>query len=76
MRDLSAHEKHETQKLQKDLEDKKNENTELRKLSDKYQAKISELENTIAELHEQVRIFSQLQGMSESNDKWLNSWFF
>ncbi|XP_065221310.1 dynactin subunit 1-like isoform X2 [Planococcus citri] len=54
MRDLSAHEKHETQKLQKDLEEKKNENTELRKVSDKYQAKIAELENTIAELHEQV----------------------
>ena len=57
MRDLSAHEKHETQKLQKDLEEKKNENTELRKASDKYQAKIAELENTIAELHEQVFYF-------------------
>lgn len=56
MRDLSAHEKHETQKLQKDLEDKKTENVELRKLCDKQQARITEMEKTISELHEQVCI--------------------
>lgn len=54
MRDLSAHEKHETQKVQKDLEDKKTENVELRKLSDKQQARITEMEKTISELHEQA----------------------
>lgn len=55
MRDLSAHEKHEIQKLQKDLEEKKNENTELRKTNEKQQSKVTELEALIAELHEQVR---------------------
>lgn len=55
MRDLSAHEKHEIQKLQKDLEERKQENTELRKSTEKQQSKVTELEALIAELHEQVR---------------------
>lgn len=55
MRDLSAHEKHEIQKLQKDLEEKKQENGELRKTTEKQQSKVTELEGLIAELHEQVR---------------------
>lgn len=57
MRDLSAHEKHETQKLQKDLEEKKQENTDLRKSTEKQRARIEELEGLISELHEQVSIF-------------------
>jgi len=56
MRDLSAHEKHEIQKLQKDLEDKKTKTNELQKTVDKQQARINDLEKTVAELHEQVRL--------------------
>lgn len=54
MRDLSAHEKHECQKLQKELEEKRNENSELRKTADKLQVRITELESLVTELHEQV----------------------
>ncbi len=57
LRDLSAHEKHEMQKLQKDLEEKKQENTDLRKTNDKQQARIGEMETLISELHEQVGWF-------------------
>lgn len=55
MRDLSAHEKHETQKLQRDLEAKRNEISELAKANEKLQARVTEMESQVADLHEQVK---------------------
>lgn len=54
MRDLSAHEKHETQKLQRDLESKRNENAELLKINEKLKNRLQELETQVTDLHEQV----------------------
>jgi len=54
MRDLSAHEKHENQKLQKDLDHKKSEIAELARTKEKLSARVEEMEHTIADLQEQV----------------------
>ena len=54
MRDLSAHEKSETMKLQKDNEELKRDNTELSKSSEKYKSENETLEAQIGELQEQV----------------------
>ncbi|KAJ8686968.1 hypothetical protein QAD02_022762 [Eretmocerus hayati] len=54
MRDLSAHEKHEYQKLQKDLEQKKSEILELSRTKEKLSARVEEMEHQIADLQEQV----------------------
>ncbi|XP_014207258.1 dynactin subunit 1-like isoform X2 [Copidosoma floridanum] len=54
MRDLSAHEKHEFQKLQKDLEQKKSEILELSRTKEKLSERVEEMENQIADLQEQV----------------------
>ena len=54
MRDLSAHEKHENQKLQKDLDQKKSEIAELARTKEKLSARLEEMEHTIADLQEQV----------------------
>ena len=54
MRDLSAHEKHETQKLQRDLESKRNENAEILKITEKLKNRVQELETQVTDLHEQV----------------------
>jgi dynactin 1 len=57
MRDLSAHEKHEFQKLQKDLEQKKSEILELSKTKEKLSARVEEMEHQISDLQEQVTCF-------------------
>ena len=54
MRDLSAHEKHENQKLQKDLDQKKSEIAELARTKEKLSTRMEEMEQTIADLQEQV----------------------
>ncbi|XP_039275802.1 dynactin subunit 1 [Nilaparvata lugens] len=54
MRDLSAHEKHETQKLQRDLETKRTEIADLTKANEKLQARVTDMESQVADLHEQV----------------------
>lgn len=54
MRDLSAHEKHEIQKLQKELEMKKSEVLELQRTKEKLSGRVDELEATIADLQENV----------------------
>lgn len=54
MRDLSAHEKHEIQKLQKELEMKKSEVTELQRTKEKLSSRVDELEAQIVELQEEV----------------------
>jgi dynactin 1 len=54
MRDLSAHEKHENQKLLKELETKKSEVAELQRTKEKLSAKIDELEAQVVDLQEQV----------------------
>ena len=56
MRDVAAHEKHELQKLSKELEAKKNELTESNKSNEKLSAQLTELESTINDLQEQVRL--------------------
>ncbi|KAL7049117.1 hypothetical protein ACKWTF_003606 [Chironomus riparius] len=54
MRDLSAHEKHEIQKLQKELEMKKSEVQELQRTKEKLSSRVDELEAQIVELQEEV----------------------
>ncbi|XP_049862850.1 dynactin subunit 1 isoform X4 [Schistocerca gregaria] len=54
MRDLSAHEKHEFQKLQKEFEQKKSEVAELARTKEKLSSRIEEMENQVADLQEQV----------------------
>ncbi|XP_074029594.1 dynactin subunit 1 isoform X2 [Leptinotarsa decemlineata] len=54
LRDLSAHEKHEYQKLMKDIDQKKSEITELGKTKEKLSSRVEEMEQQIADLQEQV----------------------
>ncbi|EDS39730.1 150 kDa dynein-associated polypeptide [Culex quinquefasciatus] len=54
LRDLSAHEKHEIQKLEKELETKKSEVAELQRTKEKLSSKIDDLEGTLGDLQEQV----------------------
>ncbi|XP_071536929.1 dynactin subunit 1 isoform X4 [Panulirus ornatus] len=54
MRDLSAHDKHELQRLQKDMETKKTEFIELNRARDKLASQVAQLEQTISDLQEQV----------------------
>lgn len=54
LRDLSAHDKHDIQKISKELETKKSEVLELERTKEKFSTKIDELEATIADLQEQV----------------------
>lgn len=54
LRDLSAHDKHDIQKLSKELEMKRSEVTELERTKEKLSAKIDELEAIVADLQEQV----------------------
>ncbi|XP_030372447.1 dynactin subunit 1 [Scaptodrosophila lebanonensis] len=54
LRDLSAHDKHDIQKLTKELETKRSEVAELERTKEKLSSKIDELEATVADLQEQV----------------------
>ncbi|XP_017488856.1 PREDICTED: dynactin subunit 1 [Rhagoletis zephyria] len=54
LRDLSAHDKHDIQKLTKELELKKSEVAELERTKEKLSSKIDDLEATVADLQEQV----------------------
>lgn len=54
MRDLVAHDKHEYQKLQKDLDQKKSEIAELSRTKEKLSAQVESLEEQVADLQEQV----------------------
>lgn len=54
LRDLSAHEKHEIQKLTKELETKKSEVAELNRTKEKLSQRIDEMESQIVELQELV----------------------
>ncbi|KAG4072115.1 hypothetical protein HA402_015614 [Bradysia odoriphaga] len=54
LRDLSAHEKHEIQKIAKELETKKSEVIELQRTKKKLSAKIDELKAQVVDLQEQV----------------------
>lgn len=54
LRDLSAHEKHEIQKLHKELELKKSEVQELQRIKEKLTTRVDELEAQFVDLQEQV----------------------
>lgn len=54
LRDLSAHDKHEIQKITKELETKTSEVNELQHTKEKLSIKIDELETQLIDLHEQV----------------------
>lgn len=54
MRDLSAHDKHELQRIQKDLETKKTEMADVSRAKEKLAAQVGQLEQTISDLQEQV----------------------
>ncbi|GBP36249.1 Dynactin subunit 1 [Eumeta japonica] len=54
LRDLSAHDKHMMQKIQKDLEQSKSEIAELSRTKEKLSQRVDELEGQVADLREQV----------------------
>ncbi|XP_030761561.1 dynactin subunit 1 isoform X2 [Sitophilus oryzae] len=54
LRDLSAHDKHEYQKLLKDIDQKKSEITELGKTKEKLSSRVEAMEQQISDLQEQV----------------------
>ncbi|XP_050534723.1 dynactin subunit 1 isoform X2 [Daktulosphaira vitifoliae] len=54
LRDLSAHEKHQTQNLQREIEEKTKQCTDLQKSNDKLTARVQELTSQVNDLHEQV----------------------
>lgn len=54
LRDFSAHDKHEIQKISKELETKTSESNELQQTKEKLSIKIDELESQLIELHDQV----------------------
>ncbi|XP_055637858.1 dynactin subunit 1 isoform X2 [Toxorhynchites rutilus septentrionalis] len=54
LRDLSAHEKHEIQKLEKELDTKKSEVAELQRTKEKLSTKVDEMEVQLNDLQEQV----------------------
>lgn len=62
MRDLSAHEKHEFQKLQKEMDQKKSEILELGRTKEKLSARVEEMEHQIADLQEQVLVSRVVSG--------------
>ncbi|CAL4061348.1 unnamed protein product, partial [Meganyctiphanes norvegica] len=73
MRDLSAHDKHELQKLQKEMETKNDEIKELSTSKDNQEKIKEELEQTIADLQEQVDAALGAEEMVESlTDRNLN----
>jgi len=51
---VSAHDKHELQKLQKELDQRKSENLELSRTKEKLSTRVEELEAQVADLQEQV----------------------
>ncbi|XP_072941306.1 dynactin subunit 1 [Epargyreus clarus] len=54
LRDLSAHDKHEMQKMHKDIEQYRSEIAELSRTKEKLSARVEELEAQVADLREQV----------------------
>ncbi|KAL4149675.1 hypothetical protein QTP88_003563 [Uroleucon formosanum] len=54
LRDLSAHEKHQTQNLQREIEEKTKQCNDLQKSNEKLTAKVEELASQVNDLHEQV----------------------
>lgn len=54
MRDLSAHDKHEYQKLMKDMDQKKSEIAELGRTKEKLSTRVEQMEQQISDLQEQV----------------------
>lgn len=60
MRDLVAHDKHEYQKLQKDIDQKNSEVAELSRTKEKLSSLVETLEEQIADLQEQVLLYSYI----------------
>lgn len=56
LRDLSAHEKHQTLNLQREIEEKTKQCTDLQKSNDKLTTRVQELTAQVNDLHEQVLI--------------------
>ncbi|XP_050299895.1 dynactin subunit 1 isoform X2 [Anthonomus grandis grandis] len=54
LRDLSAHDKHEYQKLIKEMDQKQSEITELGKTKEKLSSRLEDMERQVADLQEQV----------------------
>ncbi|XP_008183208.1 dynactin subunit 1 isoform X5 [Acyrthosiphon pisum] len=54
LRDLSAHEKHQTQNLQREIEEKTKQCNDLQKSNEKLTARVEELASQVNDLHEQV----------------------
>jgi len=65
LRDLSAHDKHDIQKLSKELDMKRSEVAELERTKEKLSAKIDDLEATVADL--QVSILVLIYDISPSH---------
>ncbi|BES89489.1 dynactin [Nesidiocoris tenuis] len=66
LRDLSAHEKHEKQKLLKEFEEKNAENEHIIKLNEKLKTRINEMEEQMEELHGYVDAALGAEEMAET----------
>lgn len=66
MRDFTAQEKHENQKLLKDLDQKKSEITELGRTKEKLSTRVEELELQIVDLQDQVSVTHNLGRIVDS----------
>lgn len=51
---MSAHEKHQTQNLQREIEEKTKQCYDLQKSNEKLTARVEELQSQVNDLHEQV----------------------
>lgn len=68
MRDLSAHEKHQTQNLQREIEEKTKQCNDLQKSNEKLTARVEELVSQVNDLHEQV-LNVHIQNRNDNNFK-------
>ena len=65
MRDVAAHDKHELQRTQKEVETLKTSLTELGRERDRFKTRAEEMEASIADLQEQVG-----RGEREREEEW------
>lgn len=66
LRDLSAHEKHQTQNLQREIEEKTKQCNDLQKSNEKLTARVEELVSQVNDLHEQV-LYVHIENRNDYN---------
>ena len=66
MRDVAAHDKHELQRTQKEMETLKTSLAELGRERDRFRSRAEEMETSIADLQEQVGV----EGSPTCRNRW------